>query len=47
MNLKKELFSKMDPKQGSRKGSNSVFLPELISMFGSFSTDVLPEMEVS
>lgn len=37
---------KMDPKQGSWEGSNSIFLHVLNSKSDSFSREVLPEMEV-
>lgn len=44
---KKKILSKMDPEQGSRKGSNSILLPTIISKFDSFSTEILPKMETS
>lgn len=43
----KKILSKMDPEQGSRKGSNSILLPAIISKFDSFSTEILPKMETS
>lgn len=35
---------KMDPKQGNWEGSNSMFVPMLISKSDNCSREVLPEM---